>query len=82
MYGDSSFSRRAIIGGGLIGGIAILDTALLAETYIPIQCWGPVRSADGEYKPESCNRFGGFSIWTYLGIRYARAEQEKTTHSY
>lgn len=75
MSGVDGYSRRAIIGGGLIGGIAILDSALLAETYIPIQCWGPVKSTDGEYKPQSCDRFDGSSIWAYLGIRYARAER-------
>jgi len=75
MFGARRLSRRAIIGSGLIGAIAIIDTALQAETYIPIQCWGPVRSADGEYKPQSCDRIDGSSIWAYLGIRYARAER-------
>jgi para-nitrobenzyl esterase len=75
MSGADGYSRRVIIGGGLMFAVASLDKAVLAETYVPIQCVGPVRSTDGEYKPQSCDGFARFSVWAYLGIRYARAER-------
>ncbi|WP_371136555.1 carboxylesterase/lipase family protein [Novosphingobium sp.] len=75
MSAAEGFGRRAVLAGGLAGALLTLSGRAGAESPLAVQCVGPVRAPDGHFQPDRCEPMGGRPVWSYPGIRYARADR-------